>query len=97
MLENLKKRILSVINPVNEGVLSSNGWEKRNDNKFGEFYSNKAWQSNLDGVIGHRFILKKDSSLFSNKWNLLDYSNSKNYSISSVKELSKLVSKNLRK
>jgi len=94
--KKIQAKIVSIFYPIQKEKLTD--WTFINDENgpFGPFLSHKKWQSNLDGIPGHRFILYPCNNRWKgcSEWNLIDYSTDKIHKIYNALQLKELIPNN---
>lgn len=93
--KKIQAKIIGYFKPITIEDLIKEGWSKVDDKTgpFGKFLSYKKWQCNMDGVIGHRFILYPGNRDWNNpeKWHLIDFSKDKTYDVYCLKQIKSII------
>ena len=92
-IKTIQAKVIGFFYPINIKSLENNGWTKVCDKTgpFGEFFSYKKWQCNMDGVIGHRLILYPKNSDKQSDWNLIDFSKDITHNVNNLKQLKSII------
>ena len=94
-IKTIQAKIIGFFYPINIKSLENCGWVKVYDKTgpFGEFFSYKKWQGNMDGVTGHRFILYPENHNWDNQsnWNLIDFSKDITHKVDNLKQLKSII------